>query len=100
MERTVIDEDDLINDIKRLLPVLRSNFFVSRIGYFGRVVPDRRYPTHDIDLLVEFAKPVGWKFFELEEYLEYKLNRKIDITTEAGLSASIKSQVLEKVVFI
>lgn len=100
MERTVVNEHDLINDLRRILPELKSKYFVSRIGFFGRVVPDRRYPTHDIDLLVEFSKPVGWKFFELEEYLEYKLNRKIDITTESGLNANIKNKVLDKVVYI
>lgn len=100
MEHTVINENDLINDLRRMLPELKSKFFVSRIGYFGRVVPDRRYPTHDIDLLVEFSKPVGWKFFELEDYLEYKLNRKIDITTEAGLSENIKNKVHDTVMYI
>ena len=100
MEHTVINENDLIKDIRRLLPELKSKFFVSRIGFFGRVVPDRRYPTHDIDLLVEFSKPVGWKFFELEEYLEYKLNRKIDVTTEAGINANIKNKVRDSVVYI
>jgi hypothetical protein len=39
----------------------------------------------DIDLLVELEKPIGWKFFTLEIYLEKAFGRKIDLVTKNAL---------------
>jgi hypothetical protein len=35
--------------------------------------------------VVEFQKPIGFKFVELAEYLESLLGRKVDVLTPAGI---------------
>ncbi|MFX1299190.1 MAG: nucleotidyltransferase family protein, partial [Promethearchaeota archaeon] len=47
----------------------------------------------DIDVVVEFEKPIGLAFMDLAEYLEDLFNKKVDILTSAG----IKSIRIEKV---
>jgi len=39
----------------------------------------------DIDILVELDKPIGWKFFTLEKYLEDIFGQKVDLVTKKAL---------------
>ena len=91
---------EIINLLRRLKPTLESKFNVIQIGYFSTLSPDPGNPEHDIDLLVRFNRPVGWKFFELEDFLENKLQRRIDITTEHGIHRDLKEKVLSSVHYL
>lgn len=86
--------------LRRLKPDLERKFHVSVIGLFGILVPDHNHPEHQVDLLVKFSQPVGWEFFELENFLELKLNRKVDITTASGIAPVLREKMLAKVRYI
>jgi predicted nucleotidyltransferase len=66
-------------------PYLASEYGVKRIGLFGSYVKDRQTEASDIDLVVEFERPIGFKFFELSEYLERLLGQRVDLLTMAGI---------------
>jgi predicted nucleotidyltransferase len=51
-------------------------------GSYAKGVPTE---AGDIDLVVEFERPLGFKFIELTEYLEQLLGQKVDILTPAGI---------------
>jgi predicted nucleotidyltransferase len=51
-------------------------------GSYAKGVPTE---ASDIDLVVEFERPLGFKFIELTEYLEQLLGQKVDILTPAGI---------------
>ena len=80
-----------------LKPVLADRFHVSKIGYFGSYSTGRQTEQSDIDLLVELEKPIGWKFFSLELYLEKIFNRKIDLVTRNALKEQIKDRILKQI---
>ncbi|MDZ4823017.1 MAG: nucleotidyltransferase domain-containing protein [Flavobacteriales bacterium] len=86
--------------LRRLKPDLERKFHVARIGYFNTLTQDSENPEHDIDLLVHFKKPVGWQFFELEEFLEMKLERRVDITTENGIHPVMRDAILKQVHYL
>jgi predicted nucleotidyltransferase len=50
--------------------------------------------------MVEFERPVGWKFFSLENYLEKTLERKIDLVTSNALKGQIKPFILSQIQYI
>ena len=54
----------------------------------------------DIDILVELEKPIGWKFFTLEIYLEKIFDRKIDLVTKNALKEQIKDDILKQVNYV
>jgi hypothetical protein len=64
---------------------LASEFSVRRIGLFGSFATDSAGDRSDIDLLVEFERPIGLRFVELGEYLETLLGRKVDLLTPMGV---------------
>jgi len=62
---------------KQVLKLLRNNrsylaseFNVKKIGIFGSYAKGSPGDSSDIDIIVEFNGPVGFKFMELTEYLE------------------------------
>ena len=64
---------------------LRARFGVRRIGIFGSYARGEHNPQSDVDILVEFERPVGWEVVDLRDYLESLLGMKVDLVTEKAL---------------
>jgi predicted nucleotidyltransferase len=47
--------------------------------------------------LVELDKPIGWKYFTLEMYLEKTFGRKVDLVTKNALKEQLKEGILNQV---
>ncbi len=61
--------------------MLSEKFHVQKIGYFGSYATGEQTEQSDIDLLVEFRKPLGWAFFDLKDLLEDELQIKVDLVS-------------------
>lgn len=85
-------------NFKDLIPILeKSN--VKSAGVFGSCAKSEANPK-DIDILVEFKKPIGFfKFLQLEDELSQKLNLPIDLVTQNALSPYIRDEVLSQTNF-
>lgn len=80
---------------------LKDHYNVEKIGIFGSVARKQESKGSDIDILVEFSKPVGFfKFIELEEFLSKILNRKVDLVTKKALKEVIREEVLAEAVYV
>lgn len=77
--------DKIIHLLQREQAYLASEFGVSKVGLFGSYAKGQPDENSDIDLLVEFDRPIGFRFFDLVDYLETVLGRKVDILTPAGV---------------
>jgi predicted nucleotidyltransferase len=94
-----------LDDIKTILTTLKKdlavNFHVKEVGIFGSWVHGEQTKKSDLDLLVEFEKPVGFfKFLELEEYLAERLGVPVDLVTKKALKPYIGKKILEEVVIL
>ncbi len=83
-----------------LKPILTDRFNVSKIGYFGSYATGDQTEKSDLDLLVEFSKPIGWGFFTLEEFLEKEFGLTVDLVTKDSLKERIKAPILNQVKYI
>jgi predicted nucleotidyltransferase len=95
-----LSQDDIELKLKNLLPFLKNEYKVSRIGYFGSYSTGSQDEQSDIDILVEFSQPCGWKFFTLEKLLEDKLGKEVDLVTIAAIKKQLKHSILKQVKFI
>ena len=86
--------------LKKLKPILKEEFKVSRIGIFGSVVRNEQGKDSDIDIIVEFSEPIGLRFIELAEFLEKKLERKVDLVSKEGISPYIKPYIEREVIYV
>ena len=88
------------NKLRQIKPELADKFNVSRIGYFGSFANERQNENSDLDLLVEFSEPIGWKFFTLERFLEQSFGVPIDLVTKNALKERIKEPILKQVYYV
>ena len=96
----MLTKTDILAKLKELKPSLQKDFAVQKIGLFGSFSDDTYNENSDIDILVELEKPIGWKFFTLELYLEQIFNRKIDLVTKNALKDQIKDRILKQVNYV
>ncbi|MDF1571983.1 MAG: nucleotidyltransferase family protein [Bacteroidales bacterium] len=86
--------------LRALKPVLLEKYQVEKIGYFGSFARNEQHEGSDIDILVEFRRPLGWEFFDLQEFLENELNRKIDLVSVNALKEQLKDSILRQTKYV
>lgn len=88
------------NKLKELKPYLHRKYFVEKIGYFGSYARNEQNEDSDIDILVSFKKPLGWEFFDLQEFLENELKLKVDLVSEKALKKQLRQIILNNVKYV
>ncbi|OGY47422.1 MAG: hypothetical protein A3J65_00980 [Candidatus Buchananbacteria bacterium RIFCSPHIGHO2_02_FULL_45_11b] len=87
--------------INQNLDSLKKDYGVKKIGVFGSFVNGKPGKNSDIDILVEFLKPVSFfEFIEVEDFLSKILKRKVDLATKNALKPAIKKDILKEVVYV
>ena|SRR5712691_4706345 len=72
---------------------------VRSLFLFGSVARDAARPDSDVDLLVEFDRPVGFfRLFDVQEQLAAMLGRRVDLVTRGGLRPELKDVILAEAV--
>src|SRR3989344_1786477 len=94
-----------LNKVKTILKKEKGNlsdkYGVSEIGVFGSYVSGDFSKKSDIDILVDFKRPIGLlKFVELEGYLRNKLGKKVDLVSKGGIKPYIKEGILRSTVYV
>jgi predicted nucleotidyltransferase len=94
-----------LEEIKKILaehkPEIRKQFKVKSIGIFGSYVRGEQKERSDVDVLVEFAEPVGlFEFMDLEEYLQNIFGTKVDLVSKKALKPRIGQYILKEVVYV
>ncbi len=75
----------ILDTLRQALDYLSAEYGVKRIGVFGSCAKGQLTDKSDVDIIVEFERPLGLRFVEFAEYLENLLGRDVDILTPAGL---------------
>jgi uncharacterized protein len=96
----MLNKENIIEKIRELKPFLYQEFKVKEVGLFGSYSQNLQNESSDIDLIVELEKPIGWKIFTLEIYLQEVFNRKIDLVTKNALKEQLKDKILNQVVYV
>lgn len=71
--------------LTELKPELIQKYHVQTIGLFGSAVRDDFSPSSDIDIIVDFNQPVGIEFIDLANYIEKRLQTKVDLVSKNGI---------------
>jgi predicted nucleotidyltransferase len=90
-------QEAIIDCLRQQLDYLREQFQVKRIGLFGSFATETATAHSDVDLVIEFERPIGLKFVNLCDYLEACLGRKVDVLTLAGIATIRNRSVAESI---
>lgn len=93
----MLTKDEIVAILKDHYPHLISEYGVKRIGLFGSYSKGTPTEASDVDILVEFDRPIGFRFTEFSEYLEMLLGRKVDVLTPAGVRGIRVRRVAESI---
>lgn len=80
---------------------LAEKYGVAEIGIFGSIVRGEARDNSDVDVLVEFDRPIGLlKFVNMERYLEGLIDAKVDLVMKKALKPRIGKHILEEVIML
>jgi len=96
----MVTPEEIEQKLKEIMPFLRDEFKVDQIGYFGSFARGDYREDSDVDILVQLNSGIGWKFFDLKDYLESVLSRKVDLVTENSLRDKWKNIILSQVKYL
>jgi len=86
-------KDNVVEILKANLQQLKIEYGVRRIGIFGSYAKGTNKSDSDVDLVVEFERPIGLKFMELSERIESLIGVRADILTPAGINSIRNSRI-------
>lgn len=93
--------DEVVDKLRRIKPALAVKYHVRDIGVFGSIVRDDFSPeTSDIDVIVDFAEPIGIEFVDLAELLESILARKVDLVSRQGIKARYYQAIEPDIIYV
>jgi len=77
----VHSREEVLSFLKSEMPKLQSEFGITKMALFGSFAEGTQTEKSDIDLIIESSQSLGFKFFELSDYLENAFGRRIDLLT-------------------
>lgn len=86
--------------LHQLKPELAQRFHVQTIGLFGSVVRNDFSPTSDVDIIVEFDRPVGIEFIDLAYYMEQRLQKKVDLVSRKGVKEKYFKAIEHEIIYV
>lgn len=80
---------------------LGRDYGVKSIALFGSVARDEATAASDVDLLVEFDRPIGLLgLFALQDDLEQLLGCSVDLGTPNSLKPRMRNRVMAELVYV
>jgi predicted nucleotidyltransferase len=92
-----MSKEEVVELLREKYPYLVSEYGVKRIGLFGSYAKGTPSETSDVDVVVEFARPIGFGFVEFAEYLESLLGKRVDVLTPAGVQGIRIARIAEEI---
>ncbi len=86
--------------LQQLKPELSRRFHVQSLGLFGSVVRDDFSPSSDVDIIVDFNRPVGIEFIDLADYIEQRLQKKVDLVSRSGFKEKYFKAIEREIVYV
>ena len=94
-------QEVVLKILKQKNAELTRQFGVKSLSLFGSVARDKATMTSDVDLLVEFNRPVGYfGLFALQDYLEKLLGCPVDLGTPDSLKPYLKENVMGELIHV
>jgi|SRR5579872_3767267 len=93
------EKDDLLAMLRAALPELRRQWPIRTLCVFGSIARNEADAESDLDILVEFDRPVSLsQFLGLEARLSELAGRSVDLVSRPALKPFIGVRVLEEAI--
>ena len=94
-------QDVVLQILRQKNAELTKKFGVKSLSLFGSVARNEATSDSDVDLLVEFNRPVGYfGLFALQDYLEKLLGCPVDLGTPNSLKPYMRERVMGEAIHV
>ncbi len=94
------DQSTTILNLLRSHRTELTNRGVKTLAIFGSVARGEAHLDSDVDILVEFSKPVGlFEFIGLRQYLETLIGSPVDLVTPDAIRPSMKDAIYREAIY-
>ncbi len=97
------------DELNRIVTLLNKNYQsfqekynINEISIIGSFARGEQTEESDLNIMVDFTKPIGWEVVDLRDELEKLPGMKIDLILKAGVMhrKQLFSQILEDAVYV
>ena len=100
-QHTVPALEQIRAELCAMLPELRQQWPILSLGVFESYARGEHRPGSDLDLLVEFSRPVVFvQFIDLETEISRRLGLRVELVTKAALKPHIGRLILAELVSV
>jgi predicted nucleotidyltransferase len=93
------EKEEILTVLRAALPNLRQCWPIRSLALFGSVARGEASAASDIDILVEFDRPIGLsEFIALEASLAALTGRRVDLVSRTALKPHIGRRILGEAV--
>ncbi|HJU15088.1 MAG TPA: nucleotidyltransferase family protein [Stellaceae bacterium] len=97
----MIERDEILAILRAALPDLKRCWPIGSLAVFGSVARGEASAASDLDVLVEFAHPVGLsEFLSLEDALSALVGLRVDLVTRQALKPYIGRRIFGEAVLL
>jgi predicted nucleotidyltransferase len=94
-----------LNRIKGVIESMRTEltkrYSINRIGLFGPVLTEEfLIEEDDVDIIVDFKKPIGDRVMDLTELLETRLNAKVCLITKGSIDKEYLKEIKKGIQYV
>ena len=91
--------ESILAILRKAFPGLKQRYPIRSLGLFGSFARGDVREASDLDILVEFTRPVSLStFLALEDELKALTGREVDLVTRGGLKPHIGRHVMRELV--
>jgi len=93
-----LTREDILTKIASERALLKK-YGVRSLALFGSIARGEAGEESDVDLLVEFSRPVGiFEFVRLKRALEAVLGRRVHLATPSSLKPQLRDRILKEAI--
>ena len=75
-----------------------EKYGLARVRLFGSFARGEAKPNSDIDLLVEFSRPLGFEYMNMVDELKELLGREVDVVREGSMNKFFRPYIMPDLV--
>ena len=100
LRKAACSREEVAERLRGLAQPLRMRWGIRIVGFFGSCARGEMEPESDIDLLVDFDRPLGLELTDAIGEIEAALGRPIDIASRKWLRPRLRAAIAEELVYV
>lgn len=93
-------KEEITENLRKQKIVLLKKYPIKELALFGSYSRDEQTALSDIDIMVEFYKPVGLEFIDLADELEALLKIKVDLVSKNGIKSKYYKAIEQDLIYV